>query len=333
MSAPSLKVVLQRELGVSLPLILDKEQKPTASWETEKRIAQIAAGLQRLRQACFIPTKISDEQLTATLNSVHGQEYLRFLADWSEKLTGGQIWLDKEHCAPGVEVDTPIVEGIYRVAREGARSAIAAAQQIADGGRFAYALCRPPGHHAGFDWLGGYCYLNNAVVAVRTLLDAGIERVAVIDFDHHFGNGSAALLAQMSEVFYGSIHSSTEVSYPYMKTQPLNDRQVYVSFVDSPEPREFLSGVNRLLEESLKFGCSAVVVSVGYDIVDSDPHGTWNLPPSILQEVGAQLSKTSLPLCMVQEGGYLLSKLDECAFRLGLGLIGESDDGTVSEGA
>lgn len=326
MSSASLQVISQSEIGPSSPVILDKQKRPTAGQETEERIRQIATGLGRLSRTCFLAAEVSDEQLDVTLRAVHATEYLRFLSHWSEKLVPGQLHLDEEHCAPGVAADTPIVAGIYRAARESARSAIAAAQEVTKGRRYAYALCRPPGHHAGHNWLGGYCYLNNAVLAVRTLLNAGIARVGVIDFDYHFGNGSAALLQQTPEVFYGSIHSSTEISYPYMKTQPANGRQVYVPFLDPPEPSEFLRGITRLLEESLAFGSAAMVVSVGYDIIGDDPHGTWNLPPSILKEVGRQLAKTSVPLCFVQEGGYLLPKLESCAHQFGLGLLGEGDD-------
>ena len=326
MNSVTLKVISQKDIGPSSPVILDRQKRPIPGQENEERIRQIALGVARLSQASFISPDISDEQLDITLSAVHAQEYLKFLSHWSENLGQGQSHLDEEYCAPGVEADTPIVGGIYRVARQSARSAIAAAQEVVNGSRYAYALCRPPGHHAGYNWFGGYCYLNNAVAAVRTLLNAGVGRVGVIDFDHHFGNGSAALLVGVNEVFYGSIHSSTEISYPYVKTQPANGRQVFVPFVHSPEPIEFLRGIGRLLEESLAFGSTVIVVSVGYDIVAGDPHGTWSLPTSILKEVGRQLAKTVVPLCLVQEGGYLLPDLEECAFQFGLGLLGGCDD-------
>jgi len=322
----TLQVISQDEIGPSSPIILDKEKRPTPGLETEERLRQIALGLGRFSRVSFLSAEVADEQLDATLGAVHAREYLDFLSHWSKNLELGQIHLDEEHRAPGVDADTPIVAGAYGAAREAARSAIAAAQEVTNGKLYSYALCRPPGHHAGHNWLGGYCYLNNAVVAVRTLLNAGMSRVGVIDFDYHFGNGSASLLERVSEVFYGSIHSSTEISFPYMKTQPPNSRQVYVPFRDLPEPAEFLRGITRLLEESLAFGSEAMVVSVGYDIVADDPHGTWSLPPSVLQEVGRQLAITSVPLCCVQEGGYLLSKLEECAYQFSLGLLGESDD-------
>ena len=326
MSSVTLQVISQSEIRSSSPVILDKQQRPTPGQETEERIRQIASGLGQLSRSSCLSPAVTDEQLNKTLSAVHAPEYLQFLSYWSEKLGPGQLHVDKEHCAPGVEADTPIVAGTYRVARESARTAIAAAEEVARGSRYSYALCRPPGHHAGYNWLGGYCYLNNAAVAVQTLLNAGIERVGVIDFDYHFGNGSAALLEHSAQVFYGSTHSSTEISYPYMKTQAPNEGQLYVPFINPPTPEEFVGGITRLLEKTLAFGSAAMVVSVGYDIIADDPHGTWNLSPSIFQEVGALLAKTSVPLCFVQEGGYLLSKLASCAYQFGLGLLGGSDE-------
>lgn len=326
MSALTLQVISQSEIRSSSPIILDKQQRPTPGQETEERIRQIASGLGQLSRTYFVSPAVTDEQLDKTLSTVHAPEYLQFLSYWSEKLGPDELHLDKEHCAPGVEADTPIIAGTYRLVRESARTAITAAQEVIGGKRYSYALCRPPGHHAGYNWLGGYCYLNNAVVAVQTLLNAGVGRVGVIDFDYHFGNGSAALLEHVSEGFYGSTHSSTEISYPYMKTRAPNKRQLYVPFLNPPQPDEFVDGITRLLEESLAFGSAAMVVSVGYDIIGDDPHGTWNLPPSIFQEVGALLAKTSVPLCLVQEGGYLLSKLEACAYQFGVGLLGGSDE-------
>lgn len=209
------------------------------------------------------------------------------------------------------------------MSREGARTAIAAAQKIVNGASLSYALCRPPGHHAGPGWLGGYCFLNNAVAAVVTLLESGIGPVGLIDIDFHFGNGSAALLASRPDVCFGSIHSSTILSYPYKEVQPANDSQTFIPFSHSPSSEEFLAEVKQLVKKSkIEFGCVAMVVSVGYDIIINDPHGGWHLPPAIFEEIGQILTQASIPLCLVQEGGYLLNALDECAYKFGLGLLG-----------
>lgn len=96
--------------------------------------------------------------------------------------------------------------GLYAVAREAARASVAAALRVARGAPLAYALCQPPGHHADAADMGGYCYLNNAVLAAQTLLAEGLPRVAVLDLDYHFGNGTAYLLALEPRALYGSVH-------------------------------------------------------------------------------------------------------------------------------
>ena len=97
----------------------------------------------------------------------------------------------------------------------------------------------------------------------------------------------------------------------------------YNPFSHSPSSEEFLTEVKQLVKKSkIEFGCAAMVVSVGYDIIINDPHGGWELPPAIFEEIGQILAQASIPLCLVQEGGYLLNALDECAYKFGLGLLG-----------
>lgn len=321
MSAGLLNIVFPLKTDVATPVILDVMGKAMPGQETQERLDRIARGLGRLSRCHFSFPAVSDEQLDAALSNVHTDEYLNFLSSCSDNLKLGELLINHSYVAPDVEPDTPIVSGIYDVAREGIRAAIAAAAQTAGGAQFTYALCRPPGHHAGPDWLGGYCYLNNATAATITLLTM-MSKVALIDFDYHFGNGSASILESRSNVLYGSVHCSTEEAYPYTKTESANNRQVFIAFEQPPTQDEFLNAVRRLVEQSLSFGCVAMVVSVGYDIIAGDRHGTWSLPPDIFEEVGSILLRANIPLCLIQEGGYLLDRLEECSYRLGRGLLG-----------
>ena len=104
-----------------------------------------------------------------------------------------------EFAPPGLEPDIPVSAGLVAAAREGVRTAISAAQRTLAGAAFTYAVCRPPGHHAGPAFLGGYCYLNNAAAAVQTLLDGGLAPVGILDLDLHYPNGTAALLERLPE--------------------------------------------------------------------------------------------------------------------------------------
>ena len=321
MSNLSLEVVLQREMQGASPIIVTSEGNK-AGQEVEERSQRIIQGLQRLRECNFSTADVSDRYLDNILQQIHEQSYLDFLAHWNGTLVGEDLLFDYPFVDQGITADTPLFAGVYDLSREGARTAIAAAQKIVNGASLSYALCRPPGHHAGPAWLGGYCFLNNAVAAVVTLLESGIGSVGLIDIDFHFGNGSAALLASRPDVWFGSIHNSTIQSYPYKEVQPANDSQIFIPFSHSPSPEEFLTEVKQLVQKAkIEFGCAAMVVSVGYDIIINDPHGGWQLPPAIFEEIGQILAQASIPLCLVQEGGYLLNALDECAYKFGLGLL------------
>jgi acetoin utilization deacetylase AcuC-like enzyme len=321
MSNLSLEVVLQREMQGASPIIVTSEGNK-AGQEVEERSQRIIQGLQRLPECNFSTAEVSDRDLDNILQQIHEQSYLDFLAHWNGALVGEDLLFDYPFVDQGITADTPLFAGVYDLSREGARTAIAAAQKIVNGASLSYALCRPPGHHAGPAWLGGYCFLNNAVAAVVTLLESGIGSVGLIDIDFHFGNGSAALLASRPDVWFGSIHNSTIQSYPYKEVQPANNSQIFIPFSHSPSPEEFLTEVKQLVQKAkIEFGCAAMVVSVGYDIIINDPHGGWQLPPAIFEEIGQILAQESIPLCLVQEGGYLLNALDECAYRFGLGLL------------
>ena len=168
--------------------------------------------------------------------------------------------------------------------------------------------------------MGGYCYLNNAVLALHTLTRQGFSPVGLIDIDYHFGNGSADLLQSVSAAFFASLHCSTEKSFPYQKTTPMNQSQILIPFDEPPDPKTFLDALASAIEKFQVWGCAALVISIGFDIIDGDPHGGWRLPASIFASIGSLLAQVSVPLCFVQEGGYLLDQLEVCAFHLGKGL-------------
>ncbi len=113
------------------------------------------------------------------------------------------------------------------------------------------------------------------------------------------------------------------LSYPFKEVQPANDRQTFISFSHPPSSEEYLIKVEQLIEKSSNFACAAMVVSVCYDIIGNDPHGSWHLQISIFQEIGQILAQASMPHCLVHEGGYLLNALEDCAYKFGSGLLGK----------
>lgn len=327
-----LDVLMQSDVSGELPLILDRHGKPIPCNETEERIDRLAQGLARVDGVRFQSPDVSDADAWSTIASLHSAEYLAFLERTSATLADDEMRLfDHPYVPHGIAPDTPIVAGIFRTACRSARTAVAAAQRIVSmhgGAPVAYALCRPPGHHAGRAYLGGHCYLNNAVMAVATLQRHGHERVALIDFDIHFGNGSSDLLHTMPGTFFGSTHGSTDNSYPYIPTPEPDERQLFIPFSAPPTRAEFADAIARLLGAAQRFGATALVVSAGYDVIEGDPHGTWHLEPPALFDIGRLIGGSGLPTCIVQEGGYNVGRLADCAEAFARGVL----SGTTASG-
>ncbi|HVZ38581.1 MAG TPA: hypothetical protein VHI13_04845 [Candidatus Kapabacteria bacterium] len=321
-AAPALEVVLQQDIRGELPLILDRHGNRIPCNETEARIAHLAEGLGRVPGVRFLAPAAGDAELDAAIHETHDAEYLAFLEQSSASLPEGEmILLDHPYLPKDIAADTPIIGGIYHTARESARTAITAARLAAQSGGMSYALCRPPGHHAGRAFLGGHCYINNGVLALQTVMRSGHGRVGLIDFDIHFGNGSSALIEGIPNAFFGSVHGATDISYPYIPTYPPNRMQAFVPFSHPPSPQEFVAAVAGLVRSALASGCTALVVSAGYDVVADDPHGIWTLDPSVLAEVGMVFAHAGVPICIVQEGGYNPERLAACAFHFASGLL------------
>lgn len=153
--------------------------------ESERRLDALRAGLVRQGSVRAVGACASDEQVEITLKALHRPSYLAAL----RAVRSSEPIVMPELAPPGLEPDMPVCADLVAAAHEGVRTAITAASVIADGARFCYALCRPPGHHAGPDWLAGYCYLNNAAGAVWTLLQRHVKPIGVLDLDLHYPTG------------------------------------------------------------------------------------------------------------------------------------------------
>lgn len=264
--------------------------------------------------------EVPDRDLDEVVAAVHRGEYLEFLRHWSDRLSDGELYLSYERSAAGVPQDTPLYPGVFTAAREGARTAMAAAEATAAGHRAVYALCRPPGHHAGPDWHGGYCFLNNAMVAVEVLTRHG-RQPAVLDLDFHVGNGTAALLAERpGHHRYASVHAATADHYPWCDDLPGVTREFCLDLTVPPTEEEYLAAVAQLTGRLADAGADTLVISLGFDTVAGDPHGTWSLRPATYAAVASTAAGPGWPVCVVQEGGYRLDSLAACAQFFGQGL-------------
>ena len=194
-----------------------------------ERPARVDAILERLG-ATEAPTDRGMEPLLR----VHSADYLRFLesahADWRSAGRSGDAFpytfpvvgrrgLDLERIDARLgqysfDTSTPIAEGSWQASYWSAQTALAALQAVLDGEPSAFALCRPPGHHAGRDYLGGYSYLNNAAVSAEAARAAGRARVAILDVDYHHGNGTQDIFDGRQDVAFASIHADPATDYP-----------------------------------------------------------------------------------------------------------------------
>ncbi|HEX5309691.1 MAG TPA: hypothetical protein VFW38_11495 [Solirubrobacteraceae bacterium] len=297
------------------PYILDRHGRRTQGHDDGRRTEELREGLTRDARVVPLAAGTDDERLHEVLSAIHDPSYLQTLraVDWDDPR------IVPELAPPGLPADSPLWASIVDVAFEGARAAVAAADAIADGERFVYALSRPPGHHAGPAWLGGYCYLNTAAAAAQALCERRMGPVAIVDVDFHFPTGTAAIVAPMEEVRLGSLHASTLAEVPWREVEPRADER-FIGFDSAPFEGPYLRALEQMLEEFAQT-CSTLVLSLGYDTVRTDPHGSWRFMPMAFERIGALVADTGLPVCVVQEGGYSLVALAECAWAFVTGLL------------
>lgn len=272
---------------------------------------------------------------------VHAPDYLEFLERaWDLWRAAGHegtampfIWP-----RPGLRADVPpadidgllgfysmdagatFVAGTWDAVRASHDVALTAAGLVAGGERAAFALCRPPGHHAGARFAGGYCYVNNAAVAAESLRQGGAARVSVLDIDYHHGNGTQDIFYSRGDVHVVSLHADPMVEYPY--------------FLGHADERGAGGGEGANLNlplphgtdfarwsEALEVGCEAIrraapdvlVVSVGVDTYHGDPISQFRLDSPDYPVIGARLAALGLPTLFVMEGGYAVEAVGENA--------------------
>ena len=209
------------------------------------------------------------------------------------------------------DAGSPLTAGTWAAARAGADCAFAAANAVLAGGRSAFALSRPPGHHAGADFLGGYCFLNNAALAAQHLRDGGVERVAVLDIDYHHGNGTQAIFYDRPDVFFASVHGDPRTEYPFFLgyADETGTGLGQGANLNLPLPRgtnfaAWSAALETALDAIQKFGAQALVLSLGVDTFEGDPISGFTLQSEDYLRVGERLAAAGLPTVFVFEGGY-----------------------------
>ena len=223
---------------------------------------------------------------------------------------------------------TPITKGTWAAAHAGANTALSAAQAIRDGERAAFALARPPGHHASADVFGGYCYLNNVAIAAQWLADAGM-RPAILDVDYHHGNGTQAIFYRRDDVFFASVHADPAFAYPHFLgfADELGEGNGEGFNLNLPLPRGtdwggYSLALATALDAIAAFRPDVLLVSLGLDTYEHDPICRFRITTEDYLRIGARIATLGKPTLFIFEGGYHIEALGRNTANVLEGFVG-----------
>lgn len=288
----------------------------------------------------------------APITDVHAPDFIRYLQTAYQSSRpffegtkpaiadtfNGRGWRHKPAGWPGqlgyysFDVAAAILEGTWEAAYWSAQCAVTAADRVRSGSRFAYALCRPPGHHAARDQHGGFCYLNNAAIAATALRRSTGQRVAILDIDYHHGNGTQEIFYADPDVLFCSLHASPDAEYPFFwgGKEERGEGEAIGCNRNWPLPHsvsenDYLTALGEAVAVIREFKPGFLVLSAGFDFMESDPvplnGGSFRVGPSGLDSVARIIAGLSLPTVIIQEGGYDVERLGLYVARLLTGLI------------
>jgi acetoin utilization deacetylase AcuC-like enzyme len=283
-------------------------------------------------------TELPADHGEAPLLRVHPQAYLDFLKsahrDWRAVGRDGDAFpyafpvirrrdlhLDRIDARLGrfaMDACSPIAAGTWEAAYWNAQTATSALGVVLAGERTAFALCRPPGHHAGADYVGGYCYLNTAAIAAEAAIATGRTRVAILDVDYHHGNGTQDIFWSRGDVLFVSIHADPSTDYPFYwgHADEIGEGDGAGATLNLPLPRgigfdAFGEALATAIDGIAAFAPDLLVCSYGADTYVDDPISHFAIRTADYQAIGRRISAIGLPTLIVMEGGYAVDALGE----------------------
>ncbi|MBN9237121.1 MULTISPECIES: histone deacetylase family protein [Phyllobacteriaceae] len=214
------------------------------------------------------------------------------------------------------DAGAPFVKGTWEAIKSSYDVVMTGAKLVKNGERAAFALCRPPGHHAGAGFMGGYCYINNAAVAAQWFLDQGAKRIAILDVDYHHGNGTQEIFYARADVQVLNLHGDPMVEYPYFLGHADEDGEGAGEGFNINYPLPFgttWEAWNAALEDACAklaaYAPDVVVVSLGVDTFEKDPISQFKLKSGDYPKIGARIARLNLPTLFVMEGGYAVDEI------------------------
>jgi acetoin utilization deacetylase AcuC-like enzyme len=228
-----------------------------------------------------------------------------------------------------IDTFTPLNKNAYLASKKAVDCALTCADLLLEGKKLAYALIRPPGHHAERKSFGGFCYFNSAAIAANYLSKYG--KVAILDIDYHHGNGQQDIFYERNDVMTISIHGHPSFAYPYFSgfKDEKGESDGYGYNFNYPLPERvsgpvYRSHLHKALAKIKNFKPDYMVVAFGLDIAKGDPTGTWQLNSNDLEENGKMIGELKLPILVVQEGGYRTKSLGINALSFFKGLYNQT---------
>ena len=305
-------------------------------FEKPARADYVEARLTERSHALLAP----DQDSSAVLARIHAPRYLQFLQTawaqwlaldpanaqvqpfpsvWPVRTLRSDIEPDNFVAKLGLysmDNGTPLAAGSWQAAKAGADAAASAAARVAAGARAAFCCTRPPGHHAGPDFMGGYCLLNNAAVAAQWLCDQGAARVAVLDVDYHHGNGTQSIFYDRADVLFASIHGDPRTEYPFYLGHADETGEgagagcnLNLPLAAGSSVQAWFDALEAACARISAYGAEALVVSLGLDTFEGDPISRFALASADFLRLGQRLARLGLPTVFVLEGGYAAAEL------------------------
>jgi len=310
------------------------------------RMELLMSGMKRAGFADFHAPTIHD---SSRLLGVHSPAYIEFLqtayARWKAAGYAGDVLpMSYPHrprrAHPPKDIDgaagyfctssdTVITETSWACMQAIANCALSAADYVSASSEASFILTRPPGHHAGADYMAGYCLLNFTAIAAQALRDNGAQRVAVLDVDFHHGNGTQDIFYARDDVFFASIHGDPDYQFPYFwgfkdeigqgagegynVNYPLPPGTPYDIWKEA-----LLAACSRIKT----YGAEALVISLGVDTYEHDPISTFKLKTADYLDMGASIAKLGLPTVFIMEGGYGVAEIGDNTANVLLGFEG-----------
>jgi len=269
--------------------------------------------------------------------NAHSERYVAFLETaWAEWTAIGRshdalplVWpvrdLANQHVPDfidgklgffAMDAGSPITATTWNAVKTSADIALTGLALIDEGHYSAFALCRPPGHHAAREYMGGYCYLNNAAIAAQQAITQGARRVAVLDVDFHHGNGTQNIFYDRPDVLFISLHGDPSVSYPYFSgARAERGSGAGEGFnLNYPLPKNtawshYQTALADACRQLTDFAPEVLVISLGVDTFKDDPISHFLLDSEDFIGMGQIIAGVGVPTLFVMEGGYMVDEI------------------------